>query len=206
MVSPDQEFTCDGEISEWRYWPKTTNPFKAIVWRPTSGNEKGRRERRQVGGPSRELEFDIVGINDIPAPEETDMAVTYTVPEGERIAVQGGDVIGWSFDAASLAFNAGGNETVFWLPDIHEDLAVDQTHEFEISKSDPREYSIQAVVGSSEGMPKHAKSKYLKKTVFFFFVFHRNEDGLYMLHLNKTYKDSAKSPIMCARMRNDTNQ
>ena len=153
MVSPDQEFTCDGEISEWRYWPKTTNPFKAVVWRPTRGNQKGRRDRkrRQVGGPARELEFDIVGINDIPEAEDTDMAVTYTVPEDERITVQEGDVMGWSFDAASIAWNTGGNDTVFWLPDIHEDLAVDQTHEFEISKSDPREYSIQAVVGSPEG-------------------------------------------------------
>ena len=71
MVSPDQRFLCNGQVTEWRYQGKQSNAFRAIVW-------------RQVEGFA--TQFQVVGINGIPA-GAVNTLVSYTVPENDRITV-----------------------------------------------------------------------------------------------------------------------
>ena len=67
----------------------TSNGFQAIVFRPLDGGH---------------TEYKIVGINDIPA-GEINTPVTYNVSEGDRIKVQRGDVIGWSFEVGFIPYD-----------------------------------------------------------------------------------------------------
>ena len=129
MVSLDQLFLCNGQVTEWRYQGKTSNEFRAIVWRP-------------VDGPH--TQFRIVGINDIPA-GAANTPVTYTVPENERITVRAGDVIGWSFGESVLTYNiGGGHHSVRWVGrNLHGSLQANQLHDIN-SGIEEREYSIAA--------------------------------------------------------------
>ena len=70
-------------MSEWRYWAARAEPFRAMVFR--NANDDGTL-------------FDIVGINDIPA-GPIRQAVTYQVPENERIVVRKGDVIAFGWES-----------------------------------------------------------------------------------------------------------
>ena len=81
MVSPDNPFTCGGFITQWRYQSQTPLPFKALVFRHR---------------PESPTQFTLLGINDIPA-GPAGQEVIFDVPESDRIRVEAGDVIGWSY-------------------------------------------------------------------------------------------------------------
>ena len=129
MVSPDKPISCCGEVTAWQYQAKNSKAFRAIVFSPVEGSD---------------TKFRIVGINDIPA-GAVNTPVTYTVPEDQRIFVIPGDVIGWSFGDASLAWNSGGSYRVPWKGgNLHASLKVDQV--VDIQGVEKREYSIAAIV------------------------------------------------------------
>ena len=130
MVSPDQMFLCSGQVTEWRYQGKTPNGFRAIVWRPVDDSA---------------TKFRVVGINDIPA-GAVNTLVTYTVPKDQRITVEAGDMIGWSFGASVLTYNVGGGFRVRWLSgNLHGSLQVNQERNIDDGVQE-REYSIAATV------------------------------------------------------------
>ena len=130
MVSPDRPFLCNGQVTAWQYQAKKSNAFRAIVWRPVEGSA---------------TKFRIVGINDIPA-GAVNTPVTYTVPVNQRITFKAGDVIGWSFGDASLAYNKGGGYRVRWLfGNLHASLQVNQVRNIQTG-AEEREYSIAATV------------------------------------------------------------
>ena len=130
MVSPDQQFLCNGQVTEWRYQGKTSYAFRAIVWRPVDDSD---------------TQFRIVGINDIPV-GAANTPVIYTVPESERITVRAGDVIGWSFGESVLTFNGGGHYRVRWVGgNLHGSLQVNEVRDIN-SGVEEREYSIAATV------------------------------------------------------------
>ena len=135
MVSPSQVITCDGLISEWKYQGKKSNPFRAIVWRPVAGSS---------------TQFKIVGINDIP-PGAINTEVTYQVPSDQRISVQAGDMIGWSFGDSVLTYNAGGGTLVRWVGgNLHAGLEANQIRNIN-GGSENREYSIRATTQLTAG-------------------------------------------------------
>ena len=135
MVSPDKEIRCDGLITQWRYRAKTSNPFRAIVWRSVPGSS---------------TQFKIVGITDIPA-GPINREVTFNVPEDQRFQVKAGDVIGWSFGDGVLAYNGGGGFSVRWLHGfLHSTLTDNQIHDFNGGNQD-REYSILAATNPVNG-------------------------------------------------------
>ena len=91
MVAPKQQFFCNGELTTWHYQATTLNGFKAIVLRPLDGSR---------------IRFKVVGINDIPAAaEKMGTSISHNVPEGNRIRVERGDVIGWSFDVGVIPYD-----------------------------------------------------------------------------------------------------
>jgi hypothetical protein len=135
MVSPNQQFLCGGQVTKWTYQGKYSRPFRAIVFRPIEDSS---------------TEFRIVGINDVPA-GAANTQVVYSVPERERITVNIGDVIGWSFGDGVITYNGGGNFLVRWLGgNLHTSLEVNQQVNIN-GGAGQREYSIEATVGSSEG-------------------------------------------------------
>ncbi|XP_072017008.1 uncharacterized protein [Amphiura filiformis] len=134
IVSPDQPFLCSGHVITWTYQGKFSGAFRAIVFRPTEGSV---------------TEFQIVGINNIPA-GAVNTPVTYTVPVNERIAVRAGDVIGWSFGDGVITYNNGGNYSVRWVSEnLPASLEVNQIVDFNYGVK-PREYSIEATVTDNE--------------------------------------------------------
>ena len=137
MVSPDQQFLCDGQLTEWRYQGKRSNvSFRAIVWRPVDSSANG----------TNVSQFKIVGINDIPA-GAINRPINYAVPESERITVKAGDVIGWSFEESVLAYNRGGGNRVHWVGrNLNHTLQVKQVFDMNAGVEE-REYSIAATVG-----------------------------------------------------------
>ena len=133
MVSPDKQFQCHGKILAWRFEGKKSNPFRAIVWRPLNDTVYNTL-------------FKIVGINEIP-PNVNNFPVTYTVPDTERITVEPGDMIGWSFGGSVLTYNGGGGYRVRWLGgNLHSTLETNQVHDIRTGVQQ-REYSIEATVG-----------------------------------------------------------
>ncbi|XP_072045785.1 uncharacterized protein [Amphiura filiformis] len=132
MASPDQKFTCSGQVTAWKYQGKSSRPFRAIVFRPTGGAD---------------TEFEIVGINDIPA-GAANTPVNYVVPENDRITVAIGDVIGWSFGGGVITYNGGGSYKVRWVGgNLHAGLAATQNVNIN-GGVQQREYSIEATVTS----------------------------------------------------------
>ena len=130
MVSPDQQFQCNGQVTEWRYQSKQSSAFQAIVWRPTVDSD---------------IQFQIVGINDIPA-GAVNTPVRYIVPQNDRITVKAGDVIGWSFRYSALTFDYGGDYRVRWLNNNQLDnLRVNQMINITGGVA-TRDYSIAATV------------------------------------------------------------
>ena len=116
----------------WHYQAMTSNGFQAIVFRPLNGVH---------------TEYKIVGINDIPA-GEINTPVTYNVSEGDRIKVERGDVIGWSFEVAVITYdwtpNNGASSFIRWI-DRRTYPADNTTFNF-IEDSGFYEYSIEATV------------------------------------------------------------
>ena len=94
IVFSGKVIPCDGVVSQWTYWALVSQPFRAIVWRPTAVD----------------TQFHVVGINDIPAGPINE-AVVYTVPRDERINVKQGDVIGvgWSDSSPQITWSRGEN-------------------------------------------------------------------------------------------------
>ena len=91
MVAPKKQFYCNGEVTMWRYQATHAAEFQAIVFRP-------------VGSST--TQFKVIGVNDIQVPVgEINTPVSYIVPEGKRIRVEHGDVIGWSFRDAAITFD-----------------------------------------------------------------------------------------------------
>ena len=133
MVATDKQFLCNGQVTAWRYQGKQSNAFRAIVWRPVTGST---------------TQFQIVGINDIPA-GVINTPVTYTVPEDKRITVKAGDMIGWSFGDPLIANDRNiGTYRIFWLGGhLHDSLQVNGVHTFSLSTERVRDYSIAATVG-----------------------------------------------------------
>ena len=131
MVAPKQRFFCNGEVSTWRYQAITSNGFQAIVFRPVDGGQ---------------TEYKIVGFNDIPA-GEINTPVTYNVSEGDRIKVQRGDAIGWSFEQGVIPYDSmsdsDGSNLVRWIGGRHAYSADTITFN---GGSGSRKYSIEATV------------------------------------------------------------
>ena len=131
MVAPKQQFFCNGEVSMWRYQAGASNTFQAIVFRPVDGGH---------------TQYTVVGINDIPA-GEINTTVTYNVPEGDRIKVQCGDAIGWSFEQAVIPHDfmsdGDGSNLVRWIGGRHTYSADTITFN---GGSGSRKYSIEATV------------------------------------------------------------
>ncbi|XP_072033322.1 uncharacterized protein [Amphiura filiformis] len=134
MVSPDKPFLCRGQVTRWTYQGKSSETFRAIVFRPVEGSV---------------TQFQIVGINDIPA-GAVDTPVNYVVPENDRITVTKGDVIGWSFGGGVITHNGGGSYNVRWVGgNLHASLVVNQIVDINDGMG-VREYSIEATVDSFE--------------------------------------------------------
>ena len=97
--------------------------------------------------PGSTTQFQIVGINDIPA-SSINIPVTYTVPADKRIRVTAGDMIGWSFGNGVITYDYNTGSDVRWLGgSLHASLQPGQIHTFNgIGQDVPRDYSIQAVV------------------------------------------------------------
>ena len=89
MVAPGKKFYCNGEVTMWRYQATHATGFQAIVFRQVSGST---------------TQFQVIGVNDIPA-GEINKPVSYIVPDGQRIRVERGDVIGWSFGDAAITLD-----------------------------------------------------------------------------------------------------
>ena len=112
----------------WRYQVTTSHGFQAIVFRPLDADH---------------TPFKIVGINDIPA-GEINTPVSYNVSESDRIKVQRGDAIGWSFEKGTLPYdstsNGDGSNVVRWIYTTQYSLNDIIT----FASYGSREYSIEA--------------------------------------------------------------
>ena len=136
VVAPKQRFFCYGEVTAWRYQTEASNEFQAIVFRPLDAGH---------------TQFQIIGINDISA-GVINTPVKYNVPEGDRIKVQRGDVIGWSFEEGILSYDtissSGGSNLVRWIDrtqySLHDNITFDDYGS--------REYSIEATVQVSKNI------------------------------------------------------
>ena len=126
FVAPKQQFFCNGEVTMWRYQATTSNGWQAIVFRPLDGNR---------------TEFKVVGINNIPSSGEANTLVVYNVPEGDRIRVQRGDVIGWSFEVGVIPCSFGSDSNagnmVRWNESnqfaLHDIITFDKYGQYECS-------------------------------------------------------------------------
>ncbi len=130
MVSLNKTIRCTGQVTQWTYQGHRSGSFRAIIFRPVLSSDN---------------QFHIVGINDIPAgPAHT--PVVYTVPEADRITVEEGDLMGWSFNESVIVMNGGGTAKVKWTNQLAlSDLATNQTVDIP-NGNENREYSIQATV------------------------------------------------------------
>ncbi len=88
MVAPTKRL-CSGPLTMWTYQITSSVPFRAIVFRRVESSQ---------------TQFKIIGINVIPA-GAANIPVVYSVPKADRITVQEGDVIGWSFGDGFLTFD-----------------------------------------------------------------------------------------------------
>ena len=134
MIAPQKQFFCNGEVTMWRYQALSLNAFQAMVFRPVDGGH---------------TQFRVVGVNNIPAGEIVDAPVSYNVSESDRIMVQRGDVIGWSFKVGVLTYDipsdSNGNNLVRYINKtqylLHDIITFDSYGS--------REYSIEATVDVS---------------------------------------------------------
>ncbi|XP_072046221.1 hyalin-like [Amphiura filiformis] len=129
-IVSSKEFSCYGYVTQWSWYAKySSRPFRAVVWRPVSGYSS---------------RFKIVGINDIPSKSQG--SETFTVPESQRITVEPGDVIGWSFQYHTIRYDTGGSDLVHWRSgNLYSSLQVNQIQDFNEGIGF-RQYSIRATV------------------------------------------------------------
>ena len=135
VVAPRKQFYCNGEVTMWRYQITRATQFQAIVFRSVSGST---------------TKFQVVGVNIITIPPgEIDKPVSYMVPEEQRIRVEAGDVIGWSFGDAAITLDIHGSSVgaesnlVRWAPSTYP---VPLHGIISFVGSGSREYSIEATV------------------------------------------------------------
>ena len=132
------EFTSDGVVSAWRLWLGRSQSFTAIVLRKNAADE---------------TLFDIIGKNVISA-GPTGQLVTYPVPEGDRIAVQKGDVIGFGWEGLPVVEHDGSSDVDSLILMYHEDVRPSSLsvngHLPESVVTRDRSYSIQAVTVSGK--------------------------------------------------------
>ena len=132
-----REFKCHGVVTQWRYWPARSVPFKAMVLRKVHGSD--------------ETKYNIVGINAIPD-GAIDQSLIYQVPDNERISVQIGDVIGFAWNSPAVKHsqnldNTGDTEDIYMIKNITDpmtNLRVNDT--MDPYETRTRAYSIQAVI------------------------------------------------------------
>ena len=75
----------------------------------------------------------------------------FQVPLHDRIQVEIGDMIGWSFGPSVLPYNNGGNTEVRWVRgNLHDSLEKDHVLSIDAGAGD-REYSIAAVINTAIG-------------------------------------------------------
>ena len=126
VVAPKQQFFCNGEVAMWRYQAIVSSGFQAIVFRPVNSDH---------------TQYMVVGINNIPA-GEINTPVTYNVPQGDRIRVQRGDVIGWSDGIGVLTYNhrpdSDLRNLLLWMkrsqfPALHDVIYFNNDEHFECS-------------------------------------------------------------------------
>ena len=134
FVLREKEVPCDGVISHWLFWAKRSEPFRGIVWREKAYNQ-----------------YQIVGINNIPA-SSANQVVNHTVPETERFSVLKGDLLGFAFTRASLAFQTQRADTsqVGWVKNRSPySMASGEIHT--IVNYEERAYSLAAIVSPAAG-------------------------------------------------------
>ena len=132
MVAQDIRL-CSGQVTKWTYQGTTSLSFRAIIFRPVIYSD---------------TTFTIVGINDIPAGPAS-APVVYSVPEDDRIVVEEGDLIGWSFESGVLTMTPyRGTTKVRWVGgNPSAGLVTGQVVDIN-SGVQIREYSIRATVES----------------------------------------------------------
>ena len=126
-----RDFKCHGVVTQWRYWPARSVPFKAMVLRKVHGSD--------------DTKYNIVGINAIPD-GAIDQSLIYQVPDNERISVQIGDVIGFAWNSPAVKYSKNPDaEDVYMIKNIPmTNLKVNDT--LVPYKNRTRAYSIQAVI------------------------------------------------------------
>ena len=131
FVFPEKEVPCDGVISNWLFWARRREPFRAIVWR-----QAGDQDNR----------FQIVGINNIPA-RSVNQVEDYTVPVTERFSVLKGDLLGFAFRRSSLAYQLQRADTsrVRWFKN-RSPYSMASGAVYTISSYGDRAYSLAAIV------------------------------------------------------------
>ena len=105
------ECPYDGVVTHWRYWRSRSVPIRFMVF-------------RNVDTPSSDTLYDIIGINDIPE-GDTNQALTYQVPDDERISVLAGDVIVFAWSIHAVFFNSRGDDDEIPLL-LTEDVSPDR--------------------------------------------------------------------------------
>ena len=154
MVSPDNPFLCDGLLTQWKYRSRKPVPFKAIVWRHVPGSS---------------TQFQIVGINVIPAKPAGNEDIVYFVPENERIAVKAGDMIGWAYESEGpfeyTEINARDTPHVYFS-DLFIYDSLNETQIYSLPGFDFREYSILATVEPPEGKQDNFVSSTFQRKVY----------------------------------------
>ena len=111
-------------------------------------------------------QFQIVGINDIPA-DEINQNIVYVVPENKRIRVKAGDMIGWAYttEAAlqySLSTDTADDTHLFYIGGLlYDSLKDSQIHTFAHSTLKSREYSIFATIEPFKGKLSNANASHI---------------------------------------------
>ena len=101
-------------------------------------------------------QFQIVGINDIPA-EEINRDIVYVVPENKRIRVKARDMIGWAYttEAAlqySLSTDTVDDTHLYYIGGhLYDSLKDSQIHTFVQSTLNSRDTSILATIEPFKG-------------------------------------------------------
>lgn len=135
QVDLSMQFTDNCQIDSWSIYAKSTGNITLQVYRHVSGNTY-----RVVG--ENHFVINSPGINNL------------LVPESDKIKVQPGDYVGWTFFSwsdARIAYNYGSTNLVRW-PSSPGQFASGVGSQLNFSDSGNRTYSI-AVTTSPAGVP-----------------------------------------------------
>ncbi|XP_076465481.1 uncharacterized protein LOC143297173 [Babylonia areolata] len=109
---------ADGYIKEWQFFTKHAGTGAFQVWR-----------RRADAG---DRQFELIGQNEINITSNEARPYKFSVPEGERIAVQTGDIIGFLYGEDKLGIpysfcnsaESSDSNNVYWFDSLTPDEAV----------------------------------------------------------------------------------